>query len=350
MAPVMRIGDREIGPDAPTYVIAELSGNHHQRLDEAVTLVREAAAAGADAVKLQHYTPDSLTIDSDAPPFQVGAGTLWEGRTLYDLYGEAMTPWDWYPALQEVAAEVGVALFSTPFDQAAVDYLLEHGTPAFKVASFELVDLELIASVASHGLPVIMSTGMASLEEIDEAVSVAFEAGAEEVALLRCNSSYPAPTSEMDLVTIRDMQERWPVVVGLSDHTLDDTAAVASVVLGGRIIEKHFTLDRGDGGPDAAFSLEPAELRRMIEQIRRTEEALGQVRYGPSETEKASAPFRRSIFAVVDIPEGATFDRTNVRVIRPGAGLAPRELPNVLGRTAATAIARGTPITWDLVR
>jgi N-acetylneuraminate synthase len=346
----MRIGDREIGPDAPTFVIAELSGNHHQQLDEAIALVRAAADAGADAVKLQHYTPDTLTIDAPTPPFRVGAGTLWEGRTLYDLYREAMTPWEWYAPLREVADEHGLILFSTPFDRTAVDFLVEQGTPAFKVASFELVDLELISTVASHGLPLIMSTGMATVDEIDEAVRTATDAGATQIALLRCNSSYPAPVEEMDLATIADMRQRWPVVVGLSDHTLDHTAAVVSVALGGRIIEKHVTLDRGDGGPDAAFSLEPHELRRLVELVREAEGSLGGVRYGPSESEQASVPFRRSIFSVADIAEGDTLDRDNIRVIRPGAGLAPRELPQVLGRQAATDIPRGTPLSWDLVR
>jgi len=345
----VELAGRPVGPGHPVYVIAELSANHNGSLDQACDVVRAAAEAGADAVKLQTYTPDTLTIDSDAEPFRVGEGTLWAGRTLHDLYAEAMTPWEWHEDLQALAGELGLQLFSTPFDRTAVDFLDAMDPPAFKIASFELVDLELVAETARRGRPLIMSTGMATDDEIDDAVRVARQSGAPGVVLLRCNSAYPARPDEMDLRTIPDMAARWGVPVGLSDHTRGTTAAITSVALGACAIEKHLTLDRGAGGPDAAFSLEPPELAQLVVAVREAEAALGDVRYGPSPAEQASLAFRRSLFVVADVAEGEELTAANVRSIRPGQGLAPKHLSDVVGRKAARAVARGTPLTWDLV-
>lgn len=343
------IDGREVGSGCPTYVIAELSANHGGSLERAIELVHLAAEAGADAVKVQTYRPDTMTIDSDREPFRITGGTLWDGRTLFELYGEAMTPWDWHPVLQREAASAGIHFFSSPFDTTAVDFLVELDVPVFKIASFELVDHELIRYTASHGRPLIMSTGMARPEEIDEAVAIAWEAGAPGVALLRCNSAYPAPPSEMDLRTIDDMAARWPIPVGLSDHTLGVTAAIVAVSLGATLLEKHLTLSREEPGPDSAFSLEPAEFAGLVRAVREAEVALGSVRYGPSSREKSSLAFRRSLFVVADVAAGDTFNPANVRSIRPGDGLAPKYLGEVLGRRASRPIPRGTPLTWDLV-
>jgi N-acetylneuraminate synthase len=279
----------------------------------------------------------------------VGEGTLWAGRTLYDLYAEAYTPWEWLPELQAAAAQHGLDLFSSPFDHTAVDFLAKHDVPAYKIASFELVDHELIRYAASKGKPLILSTGMATAKEIDDAVRVAREGGAAGVALLRCNSAYPAPPEEMDLRTIPDMVDRWRAPVGLSDHTVGVTAAVAAVALGACILEKHFTLTRDEPGPDSAFSLEPKEFAALVLAVREAEAAAGSVRYGPSDREQPSLAFRRSLFAVQDVRAGDPFTEENVRAIRPGQGLAPKELPRVLGRRAAADIERGTPLTWELV-
>ncbi len=341
------LGDREIAPGRPTFVIAELSANHGGSLDRAVALVRAAAAAGADAVKLQTYTADTMTIVADGPQFTVGDDMVWKGRSLHDLYAEASTPWEWYDALREVADEERIVLFSSPFDPSAVDFLQEHGAPLYKIASFELVDIPLIEHVASKRQPMIMSTGMATADEIDEAVSAARRGGAPSIALLRCNSAYPAPAAEMDLRTIPDMMHRWGLPVGLSDHTLGMASAVASVALGSCLLEKHLTLARSDGGPDATFSLEPDELRATIAMLREAEAALGSVRYGPTEREQPSTAFRRSLYVVADIELGAPLSAANVRSIRPAGGLAPKHLPEVLGRTAARMLRAGTPLTWD---
>jgi N-acetylneuraminate synthase len=341
------IAGRPVGPGRPTYVIAELSANHGGRYERAEELVRAAAEAGADAAKVQSYTADTMTLDSDAPAFQVGEGMLWKGRTLYDLYEEAQTPYEWYPRLRAVAEDAGIDFFSSPFDRAAVEFLVEQDAPVLKIASFELVDLELIRDAAGTGLPLIMSTGMASAEEIDEAVSAARDAGAGGVILLRCNSAYPAPAAEMDLRTIPDMARRWEVPVGLSDHTVGHAAAVAAVALGAVVLEKHLTISRRDPTADAAFSLEPDEFRDMVAAVREAESALGVVRYGPSEREQASAGYRRSIFVSADVGAGEELSRQNVRVIRPGHGLAPRHLPEVLGRRARRPLERGTPLNWD---
>lgn len=342
------IGKREIGPGRPVYLVAEMSANHGQDLDQAVRIVRAAAAAGADAVKLQTYTPDTLTIDCDRDAFLIG-GTIWEGRTLYDLYAEAYTPWEWQPRLREVAAELGLDLFSTPFDSTAVDFLEEMGMPAYKVASFEIVDLPLIRRVAQTGKPLILSTGMASLAEIDEAVRTARAAGAAHIALLKCTSAYPARPEEVNLRTIPHLADAFGAVVGLSDHTLGIAVPVAAVALGACIVEKHLTMSRALKGPDSTFSLEPAEFRSMVDAIREAEKALGTVRYEATEKESASRTFRRSLFVVRSMRAGEPFTEENVRSIRPGMGLHTRYLPKVLGRRARCDIERGTPLAWDLV-
>jgi pseudaminic acid synthase len=345
----MMIADRRIGDGAPTYVIAELSANHQHRLEAAEALVDAAAEAGADAVKLQTYTPDTITLDTDLPEFRINSGTVWDGRTLHELYGEAYTPWEWHEPLQRRAAERGLHFFSSPFDDTAVAFLENLGVPAFKIASFEIVDVGLIARVAATGRPMIMSTGMATLEEIAEGVDAARSAGARQIALLKCTSAYPAPPEESDLRTIPDMAARFGVPVGLSDHTVGTAVPVAAVALGACIIEKHLTLSRADGGPDGGFSLEPREFREMVDQIRIAERALGSVNYEPTAREAPSRVLRRSLFVVEPVSAGEAFTAQNVRSIRPGHGLHTRYLPRLMGRLAARDIARGTPLAWDLV-
>lgn len=337
------IRDRVIGDNEPVFVVAELSANHNQDYGRAEELVRVAAEAGADAVKLQTYTPDTLTIDCDAEPFRV-KGTIWGGRTLYDLYQEAHTPWEWQPKLMDLASSMGMSMFSSPFDATAVDFLEEIGVPAYKVASFEIIDLPLIAKMAATGKPIIMSIGMATREEIERAVTVARESGAEAIALLRCTSAYPARPEEADLLTIPDLAESFSAVPGLSDHTLDIVVPVTAVALGARIVEKHLTLSRSDPGPDSSFSLEPKEFKAMVEAIRTTEKALGSVRYGPREGERASIVYRRSLFVVEDVKQGESFTHHNVRSIRPGHGLPPAMLDEVIGKKAARDLARGVPL------
>ncbi|MCC6906276.1 MAG: pseudaminic acid synthase [Anaerolineae bacterium] len=349
MTPVIEIAGHRIGSGYPAYVIAEMSANHNQDFSQAVRIIRAAKEAGADAVKLQTYTADTLTIDSDQPYFRV-SGTLWDGRTLYDLYGEAFTPWEWQSKLKQVANDLGMDLFSTPFDDTAVDFLEAMGVPAYKIASFENVDIGLIRRVARTGKPVIMSTGMATLAEIDEAVTAIREAGGSQLALLKCTSAYPALPQDMNLRTIPHLSEAFGVPVGLSDHTLDVAVPVAAVTLGASIIEKHFTLSRAEPGPDSAFSLEPHEFRQMVDAVRVAEQAMGRVYYGVSEQEASSRVFRRSLFVVRDMQAGEAFTLENVRSIRPGYGLHTRHLDEVLGRRAASDIMRGTPLRWELVR
>ena len=345
----IKIGARAIGEDYPVFVVAELSANHRQQFDGAVKLIETAKEAGADAVKLQTYTPDTLTIQCDAPEFQIGGGTPWDGKTLYDLYSEAYMPWEWQPKLKKVADDIGIGLFSTPFDKTAVDFLEEMGVPAYKVASFEIVDIPLIEYIANKGKPIIMSTGMATLAEIDEAVRAARGAGASQIALLKCTSGYPASPEEMNLHTIPHLAEAFGVPVGLSDHTLGIAVPAAAVALGACIVEKHFTLSRSIPSPDSAFSLEPQEFKAMVEAIRTAEKALGEVRYEVSEQEAKSHVFRRSLFVVKDMKAGEVFTEENVRSIRPGYGLHPHHLKDVLSRRAAQDIQRGTPLNWRLI-
>jgi N-acetylneuraminate synthase len=345
----IEIDGRPIGAGHPVYIIAEISANHNQDFDQAVRMVHAAKEVGADAVKLQTYTPDTITIDSDAEHFRIGKGTIWEGRNLYDLYGEAYTPWEWQPKLKAVADELGLALFSSPFDPTSVDFLEGMNVPAYKIASFEMIDLPLIERVARTGRPVIISTGMATLEEIGEAVDCVRSAGNDRLALLKCTSAYPAPPEEMNLRTIADLAERFGVPVGLSDHTLGTTVPVVAVSLGASIVEKHFTLSRSVPGPDSQFSLEPEEFRQKLEAIRIAERSLGEVRYEVSERERASRVFRRSLFVVSDVRAGEVLTSENVRSIRPGYGLPPKFLGAVLGKRAAVDLKRGTPLEWEKI-
>ncbi len=350
MSATIRINGRRVGPGEPAYVIAEMSANHGQSLSRAFRIVEAAKTAGADAIKLQTYTADTLTIRSDRKPFRVGKGTLWEGRTLHDLYTEAHTPWEWQPRLKTAADRLGLDCFSSPFDATAVDFLETMDVPAYKIASFEIVDTGLIRRVARTGKPIILSTGMASLEEIEEALRVARDGGASDLALLKCTSAYPSPPEEMNLRTIPDLARRFGIPVGLSDHTLGIAVPAAAVTLGACIIEKHLTIDREFPGPDSAFSLEPAEFHKMVQAVRTAEKAIGSARYEVGRKEAASRVFRRSLFVVKDVEAGEAFTGDNVRSIRPGHGLPPAELDNVLGKTADCAIERGTPLSWDLIR
>jgi pseudaminic acid synthase len=343
------IAGRKIGPGNPTYIIAEMSANHNQDFEQAIKIIEKAREAGADAIKVQTYTADTLTIDSDEECFRVGGGTLWDDRTLYELYGEAYTPWEWQPKLKAAATDLGLAFFSSPFDFSAVDFLEDMGVPCYKVASFELVDIPLIEKIARTGKPIIMSTGLASLEEIKTAVDVASSAGAEQIALLKCTSAYPAPPEEMNLRTIPHLAETFGVPTGLSDHTLGTVVPVAAVSLGACIVEKHFALSRESPGPDSAFSLEPEEFKAMVDAIRTAEKALGQVDYTVGEFESKSLVFRRSLFVVEDVKAGEVFTERNVRSIRPGHGLAPKFLKDVLGRKAGCDVQRGTPFHWGLL-
>lgn len=331
------------------YVIAEMSANHNGDFHRAVDIVRAMKDSGADAVKLQTYTADTLTIDCDRPDFIIGQGTVWEGQRLHDLYASASTPWEWHAELFALAAELGMDCFSTPFDNTAVDFLEQFGPPFYKVASFELVDLGLIEYIASKGRPVIMSTGMGSLEEISDAVDVVKRAGVE-LTLLKCTSAYPSPPNSMNLKTMADMAKRFDVEIGLSDHTLGTTVPVAAVALGATVIEKHFTLSRKDEGPDSTFSLEPDEFREMVDAVRIVEQALGDVQYQRSEKEQASVVFRRSLYAVKDIAQGEAITHENVRSIRPGYGLKPKFLKALIGKKAAQAMERGTPISADTIK
>lgn len=329
----------------PPYIIAEISANHNGKMENALRLIEIARTAGASAVKIQTYRPDTITIECNSELFKVNGG-LWDGRTLYDLYGEAFTPWEWHETLFAEARRLGITMFSSPFDNTAVDLLENLGAPAYKVASFEAVDLPLIRYIASTGKPMIISTGMADEEEIAEAIAAARDGGCTQLALLHCVSGYPAPARDYNLRTIPDMIERFGTVVGLSDHTLDNTTAVTSVAMGAAVIEKHFTLDRNGGGPDDSFSLEPDGLRDLCTSARTAWEALGRVDYGRKSSEQANTVFRRSLFVVGDIRKGEEITATNIRSIRPGYGLAPKHYDQVLGLRATRDLKRGEPLTW----
>ena len=347
-SPEVEIAGQKIGPGHEPYVICEMSGNHNGSLERAITLLEAAAATGADAIKMQSYTADTITIDHDGPDFTVEGG-LWDGRTLYDLYGEAQTPFEWHEPLFNRARELGVTLFSSPFDESAVDLLEELGAPAYKIASFEAVDLPLVAYVASKGKPMIISTGMANLDEIGEAVQTARDNGCDQLVLLHCISSYPAPDEQSNVRTVPDLAERFGVVSGLSDHTFGSAVAVSSIALGGCVVEKHFTLARADGGPDSAFSLEPDEFKSLVEDCKRAWRSLGKATYDLQGSESASVQFRRSLYVVQDVAAGENLTRDNVRSIRPGQGLAPKHLPEVLGKTASRDLKRGEPLLWDAI-
>jgi len=346
MSAAIQINHRKVATGEPTYIVAEISANHQHQFDQAVKLLQAAQKAGADAVKLQTYTPDTLTLRSDADAFRIRGGTLWDGRTLYDLYAEAFTPWDWVPRLQAVAAELGIDLFSTAYDPSSVDFLEQLGVPVHKIASFELVDVPLIEKMARTGKPLIISTGMATRHEIEDAVETARVAGSREVALLKCTSAYPAPPGEMNLRTIPHLAVTFALPVGLSDHTLGIAVPAAAVALGACMIEKHLTLSRALPGPDSAFSLEPAEFKAMVEAVRTVEQSLGEVRYGASPHENQSRAHRRSLYIVKAVKAGEPFTRDNVRSVRPANGLPPKCLNEVLSRTAAVDIDSGTPLEW----
>lgn len=341
------INGQEIGSGRPPYVIAEMSANHNGDLGKALHLIDVAAESGADAVKIQTYTADTITIDCDNPEFILSSG-LWKGRKLYDLYNEAHTPWEWHPALFEKAQQLGITLFSSPFDFTAVDFLESLGAPAYKIASFELVDIPLLKKVALTGKPIIMSTGIASFEEISEAVSTVRSFGCKELILLHCVSGYPASASEINLKTIQHLAKAFDAVVGLSDHTLDLGVSVAACALGASVIEKHFTLNRQDGGPDSAFSLEPIELKALIRNCHLASEAIGSVDYGIKPSEEHTRQGRRSLYAVKDIEKGELLTSENIKSIRPGLGLPPKWFDQVIGKKASKDIKFGTPISGEL--
>ena len=332
-----------------TYIVAELSANHNSSIERAEAIIKAAADAGADAIKLQTYTADSLTIPSSQPYFKIEGTSCWAGRTFYDLYEEAYMPWDWHQHLKTLANNLGLDCFSTPFDNTAVDFLMDVGVPCFKVASFEVIDIPLLKKIASTKMPVIMSTGMATLSEIHEAVSTLQEGGCPEIVLLKCTSAYPALPEEANLLTIPNLAQTFNCPVGLSDHTLGSAVAVAAVSLGAKVIEKHVTLSRADGGPDSSFSMEPHEFKQLVQDVRVVEKALGHVNYELTEKEKESVAVRRSLFVVKDMKRGDVFTSENVRSIRPGNGLHPRYLETVIGRKASADLEMGTPVSWDIL-
>lgn len=347
-AQTITIDGRQIGPDHPPYFVAEISANHNGDLGSALQLIQAAKEAGADAVKLQTYTPDTMTIDHDGPGFRIETG-LWAGQTLYDLYSDAATPWEWHEALFSKAREVDITVFSSPFDETAVDFLEGLNAPAYKIASFEAIDLPLVERVAATGKPVIISVGMANRDEIAETVAAVRGAGGNELMLLHCVSAYPADPESYNLRTIADLAAAFDVAVGLSDHTLGPETAIAAVALGAPLIEKHITLRRADGGPDSAFSIEPEELSDLCSSLHTAWSALGTPQYSPSAAASGNTVFRRSVYAISDIPAGTTLTSENIRSIRPGYGLPPKVLPGLLGRKSCVAIPRGTPLSWEMV-
>ncbi|WP_196008114.1 pseudaminic acid synthase [Clostridium tyrobutyricum] len=344
-----KINNKTINNSSSVFIVAELSANHLQNFNNAVKLIKEAKKAGADAVKLQTYTADTITIDCNNEYFQIKQGTLWDGRTLHDLYKEAHTPWEWQPKLKKIAEEEGLICFSSPFDKTAVDFLENMNVPAYKVASFEITDIPLIEYIASKGKPVILATGVATLSDIEEAVNACKRMGNNQIAILKCTSAYPAPLEDINLNTIPNLSETFNVVAGLSDHTLGISVPIAAVALGAKIIEKHFTLCRADGGPDSAFSLEPDELKAMVKSIRETEKALGEVSYDLTPKMKKSREFSRSLFVVQNIKKGEVFTEENVRSIRPGFGMKTKYIVDVIGKPARCDIEKGTPLSRNLI-
>lgn len=346
--PSISIAGRKIGADEPPYVIAELSANHNGKFETALKIIEEAKKAGADAVKLQTYTADTITLNCDSKDFKISGG-LWDGRTLYELYQEAHMPWEWHAPLFEYARKLGITIFSSPFDNTAVDLLEGLNTPAYKIASFEAIDLPLIKYVASTGKPMIISTGMADAEEIAEAIEAAREGGCKELAILHCVSGYPAPAHDYNLRTIPDMMQRHGLVTGLSDHTLDNTTAITSVALGASIIEKHFTFDRSAGGPDDSFSLEPAELVALCRDSKTAWAALGKIDYGRKSSEQGNLQFRRSLYFIESLKAGDYISERSVKSVRPGYGLPPKELSRILGKRVLCDVSVNTPVSWSLL-
>jgi len=345
-----KIGHHTIGADAPPFIIAEMSGNHNQSLEVALQIVEAAARAGAHALKLQTYTAETMTLDlSEGEFFIKDPGSLWAGTSLYELYEKAHTPWEWHAPIFARAKELGMLAFSTPFDDSAVDFLESLDVPAYKIASFENTDLPLIRRVAATGKPLIISTGMASIAELDESVRAAREAGCKDLVLLKCTSTYPATPLNSNVRTIPHLRELFGCEVGLSDHSMGVGVSVAAVALGATVVEKHFTLDRSAGGVDASFSLEPAEMASLVVETERAWQAMGQVHYGVTEAERKSLVYRRSLYVTADMAAGDTFSRDNLRAIRPGLGLPPKHIDVVLGRRASTPIKRGTPLDWSLL-
>jgi N-acetylneuraminate synthase len=348
MNKIITINDRKIGLDYPPYIIAEMSANHNGDINNAYKIIDMAKKAGADAIKMQTYTADTITINSDSPDFQLTSG-LWAGNSLYELYQKAYTPWDWHKPLFDYAKKIGITIFSSPFDNTAVDLLEDLNTPAYKIASFEAVDLSLIKYVAQTKKPMIISTGMADAEEIQEAIEAAKEGGCTELAILHCVSGYPAPAEDYNLRTLVDMQRRFGLITGLSDHTVDNTTAIASVALDASILEKHVTLDRNGGGPDDSFSLESKELEGLCTGVQTAWKALGKVDYGRKSSERGNVKFRRSLYFVEDIKAGEIISKEHVKSIRPGYGLKPKNFEKLLGKLAVKDVKKGTAVTWDLV-
>ena len=349
MSKEINLDGKKIGEDYPAFIIAEVSANHLQSFDKAVEIIKAAKKAGADAVKLQTYTPDTITLDCDNEYFQITQGTIWDGTTLHKLYQEAYTPWEWQPKLKQIAEEQGLICFSSPFDYTSVDFLEEMNVPAYKIASFEITDIPLIEYVASKGKPIIMSTGIATLGDIEEALATCKRMGNQQVALLKCTSAYPSPLEDINLRVIPNMKDTFGTIVGLSDHSLGHTVAVGAVALGAKIIEKHMTLNRAEGGPDAAFSMEPDEFKEMVDSIRALEKALGQVTYELTDKQKNSKEHARSLFVVKDIKKGESFTKDHVKSIRPGFGLATKYIGKVIGKRARYDIKKGTPVDWSLI-
>lgn len=343
-------GERIIGPGQPVFIIAEMSCNHNQNYDRALKIIDAAAEAKADAIKLQTYTPDTITINCDKEPFQVKVNEAWKGQTLYSLYQKVYTPWDWQPKLKEYGESKGLVVFSTPFDNIAVDFLEKMDVALYKVASFEVMDIPLLKRIGQAKKPVIMSRGMSSIKELELAIKTLKDNGASQVAILHCVSSYPAKPEEMNLATIPDLAKKFNVIAGLSDHTLGIAVAITSVALGACIIEKHITLSRADGGPDVGFSLEPNEFKEMVGSVREAEKAVGKPSYVPGGKEFENIIFRKSLFAVEDIKKGGKFSQENIRSIRPGFGLPPKYYDEIMGKVAATDIERGTPLSWKLIK
>lgn len=344
----MKVGNKEIGAGFPAYVIAEMSANHAGSLTRAKEIIHAAKESGADCIKIQTYTPDTMTIDCDNDYFKISEGT-WDGENLYHLYEKAYTPWEWQQELKEEAEKAGIDFLSTPFDKTSVDFLEELGVECYKIASFELVDLPLISYIAAKGRPIIMSTGMSTLGEIEQAVQTIKNAGNSQFALLRCASAYPAITDDMNIKTMQNMEQIFQVPVGLSDHSMGSVGAVTAVALGAKIIEKHFCMDRSIENPDSSFSMNPAEFAQMVKDIRQAEKAIGTVKYGVSRQEESNIVFRRSIFCVQDIKKGEKLSEQNVRIIRPGYGLEPKYYPQVLGQRALRDIKRGTPLRLEWI-